>query len=129
MEKQGKKMQGAPDNWVRLMCRVKRGWEEVGGVKGRDQEGKCLARYVNNRIRIGWMKWKEESGVMCNRKMPMELKGSLKNNHQTYSSECWAVKKKDESKLNSAEMRLWMCKKGRPGWTTSEMKTSGRRPT
>ena len=30
---------------------------------------------VNNRIRIiRWMKWKEESGVMCDRKMPVELK-------------------------------------------------------
>ena len=27
---------------------------------------------VNNRIRIGWMKWKEVAGVMCDRKMPEE---------------------------------------------------------
>ena len=33
---------------------------------------------VNNVIRIGCMKWKEVSGVMCDRKMQ-----SLKNNHQT----------------------------------------------
>ena len=26
---------------------------------------------VNNRIKIGWMKWKEVSGVMCDRKMPV----------------------------------------------------------
>ena len=29
---------------------------------------------VNNRIRIGWMKWKEIPGVMCDRKMPVKLK-------------------------------------------------------
>ena len=28
---------------------------------------------VNNRIRIGWMKWMEVSGVMCDRKMPVEV--------------------------------------------------------
>ena len=55
---------------------------------------------VNNRIRIGWMKWKEVSGVICDRKMPVE---------------CWAVKKKDENKLNSAEMRMlrWARRKTR----------------
>ena len=57
---------------------------------------------VNNRIRIGWMKWKEVSGVMCDRKMPM-----------TYGSGCWAVKKKDENKLNSAEMRMLRWARGK----------------
>ena len=32
---------------------------------------------VNNRIRIGWMKWKEVSGVMCDRKMPAKLKDKV----------------------------------------------------
>ena len=32
---------------------------------------------VNNRIRIGWTKWKEVSGVMCDRKMPVELKDKV----------------------------------------------------
>ena len=32
---------------------------------------------VNNRIRIGWMKWKEVSGVMCDRKMPVKLKDKV----------------------------------------------------
>ena len=31
---------------------------------------------VNNRITIGWMKWKEVSGVMCDRKMPESSKQS-----------------------------------------------------
>ena len=59
---------------------------------------------VNNRIRIGWMKWKEVSGVMCDRKMPVELKDKVFKTiirpAMPYGSECWAVKKKDESKLN-----------------------------
>ena len=36
-------------------------------------------------IRIGWMKWKEVSEVMCDRMMLLELKDKffLKINHQT----------------------------------------------
>ena len=65
---------------------------------------------VNNRILIGWMKWKEVSGVMCDRKMPVELKDTFFKTiirpPLTYGQECWAVKKKDENKLNSAEMSM-----------------------
>ena len=67
---------------------------------------------VNNRIRIGWMKWKEVSGVICDRKIFVALKDnvfkSIIRPAMTYGSECWAVKKKDEN---------------------SEMKTSGKRHT
>ena len=66
---------------------------------------------VNNRIRIGWMKCKEVSGVMYDTKMPVELKDEvfkiIIRPAKTYGSECWAVKKKDENKLYSAEMRMF----------------------
>ena len=55
-------------------------------------------------IRIGWMKWKEVSGVMCDRKMPVELKDKVLTTiirpAMTYDSECWAVKKKNEFSRN-----------------------------
>ena len=54
--------------------------------------------------------FEEISGVMCDRKMPVELKDKVFKTiiitAMTYGSECWAVKKKDENKLNSAEMRM-----------------------
>ena len=72
---------------------------------------------INNRIRIGWMKCKKLSGVMCDRKMPVELKDKVFKTiirpAMTYGSECWAVKKKDESKLNSAEMRMLRWARGK----------------
>ena len=70
-----------------------------------------------NRIRIWWMKWKEVSGVMCDRKMPVGVKDKVFKTiirpAMTYGSECWAVKKKDESKLNSAEMRMLKWARGK----------------
>ena len=72
---------------------------------------------VNNRIIIGWMKWKEVSGVMCDRKMPVKLKDEVFKTiirlAMAYGSECWAVKKKDENKLNSAEMRMLRWARGK----------------
>ena len=63
------------------------------------------------------MKWKEVSGVMCDRKMPVELKDKVFKTiirpAMTYGSECWAVKKKDENKLNSAEMRMLRWARGK----------------
>ena len=63
------------------------------------------------------MKWKEVSGVMCDRKMPVELKDTVFKTiirpAMTYGSECWAVKKKDESKLYSAQMRMLRWARGK----------------
>ena len=67
--------------------------------------------------------------------MPVELKDKVFKTiirpAMTYGSECWAVKKKDENKLSSAEMRMLISDghEGRPGWTTSDIKTSRKRPT
>ena len=56
------------------------------------------------------MKWNEVSGVICDRKMHVELKDkffkTIIRPAMTYGSEYWAVKKKDENKLNSAEIRM-----------------------
>ena len=54
---------------------------------------------------------------MCDRKMPVELKDKVFQTiirpAMTYGSECWAVKKKDENKLNSAGMRMLRWARGK----------------
>ena len=59
----------------------------------------------------------EVSGVMCDRKMPVKLKDKVFKTiitpAMTYSSECWALKKKDENKLNSAEIRMLRWSRGK----------------
>ena len=62
---------------------------------------------VNNRIEV--------SGVMCDRKMPVELKDKVFKTiirpAMTYSSKCWAIKKK--KKLQLAEMRMLRWARGK----------------
>ncbi|RZB50734.1 Metal tolerance protein 4 isoform B [Glycine soja] len=74
---------------------------------------------VNHRIQAGWMKWRKASGVLCDAKVPIKLKGKF---YRTairpailYGTECWAVKSQHENKVGVVEMRMlrWMCGKTR----------------
>ncbi|KAH1189471.1 Cytochrome P450 704C1 [Glycine max] len=74
---------------------------------------------VNHCIQAGWMKWRKASGVLCDAKVPIKLKGKF---YWTavrptilYGTECWAVKSQHENKVGVAEMRMlrWMCGKTR----------------
>ena len=68
---------------------------------------------VNNRINIAWSKWRETTGLMCNRNLPAKFKENVYRTAikpaMMYGAECWTVRKKKETKLHTTtEMRmLW----------------------
>ncbi|KAL6559482.1 hypothetical protein OROGR_004599 [Orobanche gracilis] len=70
---------------------------------------------VTHRIKAGWLKWRAATGVLCDKKVPLKLKGKFYRAAirpaMLYGSECWAMKKTLESKLEAAEMRMlrWSC--------------------
>ncbi|RZB67484.1 putative leucine-rich repeat receptor-like protein kinase isoform B [Glycine soja] len=74
---------------------------------------------VNHRIQAGWMKWRKASGVLCDAKVPIKLKGKFYRTAVRpailYGTECWTVKSQHENKVGVAEMRMlrWMCGKTR----------------
>ncbi|KAL5141766.1 Metal tolerance protein 6 [Glycine soja] len=74
---------------------------------------------VNHRIQAGWMKWRKASGVLCDAKVPIKLKGKFYRTAVRpailYGTKCWAVKSQQENKVGVAEMRMlrWMCGKTR----------------
>ncbi|KAM7490942.1 hypothetical protein LguiA_033863 [Lonicera macranthoides] len=74
---------------------------------------------VNHRIQAGWLKWRKASGVLCDKKVPLKLKGKFYRTAvrpaMLYGTECWAVKSQHENKLSVAEMRMlrWMSGKTR----------------
>ena len=58
---------------------------------------------VNNRVKIAWSKWRETTGVMCDRNIPTKLKDKVYKTAikpaMVYGAEGLAVRKKEERKL------------------------------
>ena len=78
------------------------------------QNGK-IDEYINQRINVGWQKWKHSMGVLCDKKMPVGLKGKVYRMVVRpailYGSKCWPIKNTQVQRLMVAEMRMirWMC--------------------
>src|SRR5215467_3203283 len=74
------------------------------------QEDGKIDREVSGKIQAGWRKFREASGVLCDRRVPVRLKGKVYESAvrpaMLYASECWAITKKEEQKLLVAEMRM-----------------------
>ena len=67
-------------------------------------------RYINDKVKLAWMKCKQLTDVLCDKQVLIELKDKVYKTGikptMTYGAECWAVRKKDENRLHVAEMRM-----------------------
>ena len=84
-----------------------------------------------NTVRLAWNKWREVTGVICDKKVPVTLKHKIYKTvikaAMTYGAECWTMKKKDEMRLmNKKEMRMLRWIQGVSLRATKEMKRSGK---
>jgi hypothetical protein len=70
---------------------------------------------VRHRISAGWLKWRQASGVLCDKKVPQRLKVKLYRTAirpaMLYGAECWPTKKRHVQQLSVAEMCMlrWFC--------------------
>jgi hypothetical protein len=70
---------------------------------------------VNHRIRAGWVKWRQTSGILCDKKVPNKLKDkfyrTVIRSAMLYGAECWATKGQHIQKMSVAEIRMlrWIC--------------------
>ena len=73
------------------------------------RDGGC-ERAVAERVRKGWRKFKELSGILCNRRLGMKMRGVIYRTCvrtvMTYGCECWPIKKENEDTLKRAERRM-----------------------
>ncbi|KAE8726473.1 Glutathione reductase, cytosolic [Hibiscus syriacus] len=75
---------------------------------------------VTHRVNAGLLKWRVATRVLCDKKVPLKLKGKFYRMTirpaLVYGSECWAIKKDHVRRMEAAEMRMlrWAC--GRTLW-------------
>ena len=73
-----------------------------------------LDKEVTHRIQSGWNNWRKVTGVACDRRVPIRLKGKVYKTvvrpALTYGLETAPIKKNEEKKLDVAEMKMlrWM---------------------
>ena len=70
---------------------------------------------ISHRIQCAWMNWRNSSGILCDKKISVKVKGrfykSVVRPAMMYGADTWLVKRAQERKLEVAEMRMlrWMC--------------------
>jgi len=66
---------------------------------------------ITARIAAAWKKWKKLSEVLCDRRMPVAVKGKVyrtmvRASMMIYGSETWTLKRREEERLERTEMRM-----------------------
>ncbi|EYC37910.1 hypothetical protein Y032_0757g2095 [Ancylostoma ceylanicum] len=102
---------GIPENKVRAV-QVRYDWStlrvrtsHLGSILSADG---TVDAAVGGRIACAWLKWRESTGILCDRRCSRMLKGKIYHTvvrpAVMYGSECWPVSKKHERMFNTAEM-------------------------
>ena len=68
---------------------------------------------VSHRIKAGWIKWRQASDILCDKRVPQKLKGKFYRtairSAMLYGAECWPTKIRHVQQLSVAEMRNCVC--------------------
>lgn len=78
------------------------------------EEDGSMKREIAHRIQCGWNNWRKVSGVICDKRVPVKLKGKIHKSvvrpAMMYGLEAAPLKRQEERKLDVAEMKMlrWM---------------------
>jgi hypothetical protein len=84
----------------------------LGSMLQRDGD---IDEEVSHRIKAGRMKWRQASGVLCDKRVPQKLKDKFYRiairPAMLYGAECWPTKRRYIQELSVAEMCMlrWIC--------------------
>jgi hypothetical protein len=79
------------------------------------QSDRGIDEDVSHKIRTGWMKWRQTSDILCDKKVPNKLKCKFYRTTirptMIYDVECWVTKGQHIQKISVAEIRMlrWIC--------------------
>ncbi|GJS12170.1 zinc finger, CCHC-type containing protein, partial [Tanacetum coccineum] len=88
---------------------------------------------VSHRIQVGWLKWRGATGILCDKKVPLKLKGKFYRvairPAMMYGSECWPLTKAQANRMEVAEMRMlrWTCEDHNPVRRVESLTVDGAR--
>ena len=75
-----------------------------------NHEASTREKDINNRVNIARLKCRETTGVMCDKNIQTQLKDKVYKTALkpaiVYGAECWAVRKKEGTRLHTTEMRM-----------------------
>src|SRR4051812_22236607 len=61
-----------------------------------------------HKIKAGWLKWRQASGILCDKKVPRKVKGKFFRTAvrpaMLYGAECWPTKIQHIQQMSVAEM-------------------------
>jgi hypothetical protein len=81
---------------------------------------------VSHRIKVDWLKWRHASGILCDPRVTLKLKGKFYRNVirpvKLYGAKCWPTKRRHVQQLSIAEMRMlrWICGQTRRDWVHND---------
>jgi hypothetical protein len=79
----------------------------LGSILQKDED---IDEDVSHRIKAGWLKWRQASGVLCDPRVPLKLKGKFYRTAirliMLYEAECWPTKRRHVQQLSVAEMHM-----------------------
>jgi hypothetical protein len=79
----------------------------LGSMLQKDED---IDEDVSHRIKAGRLKWRQASGVLCDPRVPLKLKGKFYRTAirliMLYEAECWPTKRRHVQQLSVAEMHM-----------------------
>ena len=131
--------EGEADEEVKLQGEKLKRVEEFKCLGSTVQMDGGTGREVQKRIQAGWGTWRKITTVLCDRRVPPKLKGRLYKvmvrPAMLYEIEALAVTKRQESKMEVAEMKMLRFSLGKnkneqvPDWQQISLCKSLRSPT